>query len=59
MEKIGYVYKKDGKYKIYNHKKALIKHDSLIKKGWIHDATIDVFIWIEYQLNYKTYEKSN
>ena len=51
MINVGYVYKKNEKYRVYTHEKALIHHNSLIANGYIHVSTIDAFVWIENKLN--------
>lgn len=60
MKNVAYIYKKDGKHKVYNQEKALIHHNSLIKNGYTHECTVDIYIWAEMQLNSisKKYEKS-
>lgn len=54
MKNIAYIYKKDGKHRVYTHEKAVIHHDSLIKSGYTHEATVDICVWAENQLNSKS-----
>lgn len=46
-----FIFAKDGKIKAFGAKEANNQHVELIKKGWVHVATIDACTWIEFILN--------
>lgn len=50
-----YIYAKDGKIKVLNHKEALKSNEILISKGWIHTHTLDACVYLEYLHNERGY----
>jgi hypothetical protein len=51
---IVYVYEKDSKIKVLNHKNAIKHHNTFINNGWFHKSTLNSVCWIEKKLNKKS-----
>lgn len=47
INKISFVYYKNGRIKVLRHDEARRENDKLLSKGWVHTKTMDVNLWIE------------
>ena len=45
------VYAKHGKIKVINSEAGILQHDELLEDDWLHTATIDPCIFLEFTHN--------
>lgn len=43
-----FIYSKDGEIQVLNLNLSKLNHESLVKLGWKHTATLDACVWIKH-----------